>query len=201
MISIVLHSGSWARGVNLQRSLLIRYFKIDLEIALWVRPNTEENGRDLPCCRKHDVTDEGHGWRVQCHCQCHQVGEWSGVVSHEGCEQHSGMLELWLLTWAPYKGSANTVVIDHFVWQLFRGQATKSDTQIFCGRKFSRIYVTTKHLMTHVTDRSMAIELCVRGYHVYMQQCMGSNCWGRATCTMWIWGQEHEGHPVATYML
>ena len=33
MISIALHSGSWARGVNLQQSLLIRYFEIDLCLA------------------------------------------------------------------------------------------------------------------------------------------------------------------------
>ena len=48
---------------------------------------------------------------------------------------------------------ATTVVIDYFTWQLFRSVATKSDTQAFHGGEFSLIYITGKHLVTHVTDR------------------------------------------------
>jgi len=48
---------------------------------------------------------------------------------------------------------------------LINGLATESDTQILRGWKVSLIYVTTKHLVTHVTE--LVIELCVHGCHVY----------------------------------
>jgi len=49
--------------------------------------------------------------------------------------------------------------------------------------------------MTHVTAlmKGLGIELCLHGYRIWKWR---SSCQGRAT--VWIWGQEHEVHAVAT---
>ena len=69
-----------------------------------------------------------------------------------------------------------TVVADYFACQKFRGLATKRDTQIFRGGKFSLITSAKKNSARNnllLTRAIMLMELCIRGYHVYSEATAG----------------------------
>ena len=69
-----------------------------------------------------------------------------------------------------------TLVADYFACQKFRGLATKRDTQIFRGGKFSLITSAKKNSARNnllLTRAIVLMELCMRGYHVYSEATAG----------------------------
>ena len=71
---------------------------------------------------------------------------------------------------------ASTVVADYFACQKFRGLATKRDTQIFRGGKFSLTTSVKKNSARNnllLTRAIVLMELCMRGYHVYSEATAG----------------------------
>ena len=72
-----------------------------------------------------------------------------------------------------------TVVADYFACQKFRGLATKRDTQIFRGGKFSliRVYFRKKNSARNNLLLTRAIVLM----ELWLPRLQRSNCRGRAT--------------------
>ena len=73
----------------------------------------------------------------------------------------------------------HTIIVGYFAWQLFHSLATKSDKQIIHGRKFSLLHVTSKHLVTRVTDR--------------LKKSWQLNCVWVATTFITTYGQQLSG--------
>ena len=81
------------------------------------------------------------------------------------------------------KPTTHTVVADYFACQKFRGLATKRDTQIFRGGKFSLITSTKKNSARNnllMTRAIVLMELCMYVY-AWLPGLQRSNCRGRAT--------------------